>query len=215
MLSNRPYPMYVGVLAVAHEEGLRELTAEIIQAPSKENEYRCIARATAVLVKNNERYIFTDVGDASPKNCSAKVSTALERMASTRAQGRALRAAINLGYTLLEELPEDEARELRDKHKAGNGSSDSDSRPAATASQQPTPPPARAVAAPPQEETTEEPAPTPPPPAANGAATNETIAAKICDVCKRPLTTGQRDISVKAYGKPLCPAHQKEAAKTG
>ncbi len=233
-LGGRPFPMYVGVLAVAHEEGLRELTVKIIQAPSKENEYRCIAEATAVLVKDNERHVFTDVGDANPRNCSAKVATALERMASTRAQGRALRAAINLGYTLLEELPEDEARELRDKAKAENGNGNG--RPVATAPNQTeggrtqtarpnqaSAPPAPEEALPPAEpdpepefdepEASAPPAMQAPPPATNGPAANGTIAAKICSGCKRALTGKQRDDSVAKFNKPLCPLCSRDPAK--
>lgn len=49
---------------------------------------------------------FEDYGDANRGNTSTRVATALIRMASTRAKGRALRDAINVGQTMLEELPD-------------------------------------------------------------------------------------------------------------
>lgn len=35
--------------------------------------------------------------------------------------------------------------------------------------------------------------------------------ACVWDGCGKPLTKGQHDVSVRAYGHALCPAHQKEA----
>ena len=63
--------------------------------------------------KNGES--FTDLGDATPQNCSSKVSKHLLRLASTRAIARALRSFTNIGMTCLEELSD-----LNDI--AGNGS---------------------------------------------------------------------------------------------
>jgi hypothetical protein len=47
---------------------------------------------------------FTDIGDANPTNCNAKVGKHLLRLASTRAIARALRSFTNVGLTALEEL---------------------------------------------------------------------------------------------------------------
>lgn len=33
-----------------------------------------------------------------------------------------------------------------------------------------------------------------------------------CETCGRPLTNGQRDLSTRKHGRPLCPAHQPQAA---
>jgi hypothetical protein len=66
-----------------------------------------------VVSKNGES--FTDLGDATPQNCSSKVSKHLLRLASTRAIARALRSFTNIGMTCLEELAD-----LNDI--AGNGS---------------------------------------------------------------------------------------------
>jgi hypothetical protein len=43
-------------------------------------------------------------------------------------------------------------------------------------------------------------------PARNGAA-------PACEGCGRPLTKGQRDVSERSYGRPLCPTCQKGATR--
>lgn len=35
---------------------------------------------------------------------------------------------------------------------------------------------------------------------------------KCCSECDRPLTNGQSDVSARKFGRPLCPAHQRETA---
>src|SRR5262249_28874835 len=93
-LNGNKYPKYAGVLLVAHEDGLSSLTTSICQTPGQGNDFVAIVEATAVMGKGDDAKIFTDCGDASPRNCTSKVATALLRMASTRAKGRALRDAI-------------------------------------------------------------------------------------------------------------------------
>jgi hypothetical protein len=48
--------------------------------------------------------VFSDIGDANPKNCHAMIVKHLIRMSSTRAKGRALRDMCNIGIACLEEL---------------------------------------------------------------------------------------------------------------
>jgi hypothetical protein len=100
-LSGKDYPLFAGILAEAHERGLQSIETELIQIPTGENESVAIVRAT---VRMKDGSAFSDYGDASPRNTSARIATALIRMASTRAKGRALRDAINVGQTMLEEL---------------------------------------------------------------------------------------------------------------
>lgn len=102
-LQGKLYPKYEGVLDAAHNEGLKGIETTLIQAPSDENGHTAIVKA-AVMMEGGG--YFEDYGDASPRNTNAKIATALIRMASTRAKGRALRDAINCGQTLLEELPD-------------------------------------------------------------------------------------------------------------
>jgi hypothetical protein len=102
-LNQNQYPLYAGILSEAHEKGLQSIETTLLQIPSEENGFTAIVKAV-VLTKDGQ--MFQDYGDASPKNCSPRVATALIRMASTRAKGRALRDAVNIGQTMLEELPD-------------------------------------------------------------------------------------------------------------
>lgn len=88
---------------------LVQVESEIIQLPSKDNDNTAITAATvrAYNAELGEWLTFRDIGDASPNNVSRNIAPHLIRMASTRAEGRALRLAINDGRTTLEELNED------------------------------------------------------------------------------------------------------------
>ena len=115
-LGDRDYPTYPGVLAEAHERGFLHIETELVQIPSAQNDNTAIVKAKVriILPEGGDLYC-EDYGDASPRNTSARVAAALIRMASTRAKGRALRDAINVGQTMLEELPDLE------EHGSGNG----------------------------------------------------------------------------------------------
>ena len=100
-IEGRDFVLYSGLLDLAHQKGLIKMAVEIIQIPTDENGHMAIVQAQAES-KLGETY--TDVGDATPTNCNAKVVKHLLRMASTRAKARALRDFTNLGMTCLEEL---------------------------------------------------------------------------------------------------------------
>lgn len=104
-LQGKEYVLYAGLLAEAHTRGLKGIDVQLIQIPGPDNEQTAITRATVIL-ENGET--FTDYGDASPRNTNSRIATALIRMASTRSKGRALRDAVNIGITMVEELPEPE-----------------------------------------------------------------------------------------------------------
>ena len=91
------------MLDAATEAGLTALTTELVQVPNDENRGMAIVKARAVFADGR---IFEDYGDASPANCSPQIATAAVRMASTRAKGRVLRDALNVGQTMFEELPD-------------------------------------------------------------------------------------------------------------
>jgi len=180
-LKGKDYVLYAGLLAEAHALGLQSIITDLVQIPTAENEYVAIVQATAMFPEGK---VFTDYGDASPRNTSATIATALIRMASTRSKGRALRDATNIGTTMFEELPPQGG----DLAEADSAMPDSrGDRQAAAAVQR---------------------------------AERETVAERvqapggpICADCGKALTTGQQEVSTRAYGKPLCPTHQKDHAK--
>jgi hypothetical protein len=111
-IENKDFVQYAGLLDLGHQKGIAQIEVEPIQLPNQDNGNFAICKAM-VVSKNGES--FTDLGDATPQNCSSKVSKHLLRLASTRAIARALRSFTNIGMTCLEELAD-----LNDI--AGNGS---------------------------------------------------------------------------------------------
>lgn len=101
-IGDKEVATYQGLLAKAHDEGLRRIATRLIQIPQKENEHVAIVLAT---VKTN-RGTFTGIGDASPGNVKRTIVAHIVRMAETRAKARALRDAVNIGIVALEELGE-------------------------------------------------------------------------------------------------------------
>ena len=100
-IEGKEFVIYAGLLDLAHQKGLIRMAVEIIQNPTAENGNMAIVKAQA---ESKLGELFTDVGDATPTNCNAKVAKHLLRMASTRAKARALRDFTNIGMTCLEEL---------------------------------------------------------------------------------------------------------------
>jgi hypothetical protein len=91
---------FAGLLARAHEEGLRRIDTELIQAPDDLNGQMAIVRA----VVETDKGTFSGIGDASPNNVNRRIAPHVLRMAETRAKARALRDAVNIGLVALEEL---------------------------------------------------------------------------------------------------------------
>jgi hypothetical protein len=182
-LQGRSYPTYPGVLDLAHEIGLQEIRTELVQTPGPDNDHVAIARAEVTM---KDGRIFTGIGDAGPKNLKPNMVPASIRMAETRAKGRALRDAVNVGEALLEEMPDGEPDTTPAARPAA-------ARPAAPA------PPAAARPDPPA-------APAPTTPAA--PATGSYICTEAG--CERALTQGQQAASMREFGQGLCPACQKK-----
>ena len=100
-IEGNQFVKYAGLLDYAHQIGIGSIEVEPLQLPTKDNGNFAICRAS-VVSKVGES--FTDIGDANPGNCNAKVGKHLLRLASTRAIARALRSFTNVGLTALEEL---------------------------------------------------------------------------------------------------------------
>jgi len=111
-LEGHKFVKYAGLLDYAHQLKISSIEVEPIQLPHADNGNFAICKATVTSLNGS---VFTDLGDANPQNCNAKVSKHSLRLASTRAIARALRSFTNIGMTCLEELAD-----LNDI--AGNGS---------------------------------------------------------------------------------------------
>jgi hypothetical protein len=101
----KQFALYAGLLDLAHQEGLRAITTELVQAPTEANGQVAICRAIVV----TEKGTFTGLGDACPSNVARLMVPHLVRLAETRAKARALRDAVNVGMAAVEELGPDGA----------------------------------------------------------------------------------------------------------
>ncbi|ABG03023.1 hypothetical protein Rxyl_0042 [Rubrobacter xylanophilus DSM 9941] len=113
----RQYVLFAGLLDEAHARGLRSIETELLQVPEEANGMTAIVRAR---VEMEDGRTFSGLGDANPQNVGRSIAPHLIRMAETRAKARALRDAVNVGATALEELtdgeespPVEEARSRR------------------------------------------------------------------------------------------------------
>ncbi len=104
----RRFVLYAGLLDEAHTRGLRSIETELLQVPNAENGEVAIAKA----VVRTEEGKFSGIGDASPQNVGRAILPHIIRMAETRAKARALRDAINVGVTALEELGDESEETL-------------------------------------------------------------------------------------------------------
>lgn len=103
-LQGRDFVTYEGLLDEAHSRGLRSIRTVLVQVPTEQNGNIAICQAEVELVENGEVKVFTGIGDANPRNVNRNIANHLIRMAETRAKARALRDAINVGMTAVEEL---------------------------------------------------------------------------------------------------------------
>ena len=119
--NGKSFVLYAGLLDTAHERGLKSVTTTLVQIPSDLNGQMAIVHATVETAQGT----FTGLGDAAPDNVSRMMVPHLIRMAETRAKARALRDAVNVGVTALEELgdldePSGGAEDRRDDRRDDN-----------------------------------------------------------------------------------------------
>ena len=100
-LHGKPFVRYAGLLALAHEHGLVNLSARI----EFHDDNLVLASATATF---QDGKAFTEWADAMPSNVGSMVRPHWIRMALTRAKARALRDALQIGIAALEELADTE-----------------------------------------------------------------------------------------------------------
>src|ERR1700740_2829919 len=100
----KDFVLYAGLLDEAHKQGLKRISTTLLQAPTASNNGVAICHAEV----ETEKGSFSGIGDASVDNGGRMISNHIIRMAETRAKARALRDAINVGMTAVEELGADE-----------------------------------------------------------------------------------------------------------
>ncbi len=107
----KQFALYAGLLDLAHQQGLKSITTEIVQIPTDANNRVAICTATVILEQDGVSRIYQGIGDAAPNNVAPAMATCLLRMAETRSKARALRDAVNIGVAAFEELGEDDAHD--------------------------------------------------------------------------------------------------------
>src|SRR5215203_1964878 len=104
----KQYVLFAGLLDEAHNRGLRGIDTELVQVPTPENGNVAVVKATVEMEASEGNRTFSGIGDASPENVGRNIVPHIIRMAETRAKARALRDAVNVGATALEELSDDD-----------------------------------------------------------------------------------------------------------
>ena len=108
MRQGKQYVLFAGLLDEAHQKGLRGIDTELVQVPTAENGNVAVVKA---VVEMEDGRTFSGIGDASPENVGRNIVPHIIRMAETRAKARALRDAVNVGATALEELSDGDESE--------------------------------------------------------------------------------------------------------
>ena len=96
-IHGKQFVQYAGLLAMAHDRGLTNLSAHFISV----TDTLALAEATAEFADGKT---FMECADASPSNVNAKIRPHFPRMALTRAKARALRDALNISMAAVEEM---------------------------------------------------------------------------------------------------------------
>ena len=106
-ISGKEYVLYKGLLAIAHEMGLKSISTEPIEIDWTNG--RFVFCATVVIEKpGGFTQTFTEYGDSLQCNTSKLMFKSAMRMAATRAKARALRDATGIGITAMDEIPQED-----------------------------------------------------------------------------------------------------------
>jgi hypothetical protein len=98
-IHGKDFVQYAGLLALAHERGLVNLSAHFLSVEGD----LALAEATAEF---QDGKVFMECADATPANVNSKAKPHYARMALTRAKARALRDALNISMCSVEEMAE-------------------------------------------------------------------------------------------------------------
>lgn len=115
----KTYVLFAGLLDEAHSRGLIGIDTELVQVPEDANGQVAVVKATVQIEAasgsshSGEVKTFSGIGDASPGNVSRNIAPHLVRMAETRAKARALRDAVNVSATALEEIADNDDNQGR------------------------------------------------------------------------------------------------------
>ncbi len=71
---------FAGLLAKAHEEGLKRIETELLQVPAEDNHFVAIARA----VVETDKGVFTGIGDASAENVNRMIEDGHRTLAKVK-----------------------------------------------------------------------------------------------------------------------------------
>jgi len=99
-IQGKDFVLFEGLLEMAHAAGLKRVETQLLQAPHKDNGMLAIVRA----VIETDKGVFSALGDASPESAERPMQPHLVRLADTRAIARAIRIAVNVGITAVEEI---------------------------------------------------------------------------------------------------------------
>lgn len=105
--SGKDFVLFPGLLDLAHSKGLTGIMTQLEQTPTEQNGWTTIFSATVTLEIDGQQKIFKSYGDANPSSTPANIQPHMIRMAETRAIGRALRNAVNIGMVCTDELGDD------------------------------------------------------------------------------------------------------------
>jgi hypothetical protein len=108
-IQDKPYIKCNGLVDLAQQHGLVELSTTVITVTPDFAVCQCVARFA-------DGRIFTDIGDATPENVKSHLKDHFIRIAATRATARALRRALNIDMVAVEELGEEE-RSATQRHR--------------------------------------------------------------------------------------------------